>query len=479
MDNLTGTLLGFAHVIAASFVTLHVLFAHREVRSSIGWIALAWLSPFIGSSIYLAFGVNRIARRARRLGPPGAGSALEHRTRAPEVLSRAPTSGIMSIALAGDAITGLELTKGNSLELFRDGDAAYPAMLDAIDNAQQSIALASYIFASDSTGNKFADALIAASERGVAVRVLADGIGSGYFRAPVLARLHEGGVKVGRFLHDWAPWAMTFINLRNHKKMLIVDGKTAFTGGMNISDKNVSGENHCPKVRDVQARIEGPIVKQLMQSFSADWSFTTGEELAGEVWWPKIENSGTEPSGDIPMRGVASGPDESLGRIEAMLATAVEQATKRIRIVTPYFLPEDRLFEVVRRAALRGVIVEILVPEKTNHFYFNWAITAHLTTFPLDGIDCYLSPEPFDHTKLMSVDGYWCNFGSANWDARSMRLNFEYQVECYGLEATGAVDAIIDAKIAKAKKLTAAMLAGRPTLIKLRDASARLLLPYL
>ncbi len=479
MDSFTGTLLGVAHVVAASLVTLHVLLTHREVRSSIGWIALAWLSPFIGSSIYLAFGVNRIARRARRLGPPGQVSATEHRSRAPEVLKRVPTSGIMSIALAGDAITGLELTKGNSLELYRDGDEAYPAMLEAIGKAEHSVALASYIFASDNTGNRFAKALIAASERGVAVRVLADGIGSGYFRAPVLSRLRNGGVKVGRFLHDWVPWAMTFINLRNHKKMLIVDGKTVFTGGMNISDNHVSGQNHCPKVRDVQGRIEGPVVGQLMQNFSSDWSFTTGEELVGDAWWPKTGSANTEPSGNIPMRGIASGPDESLGRIEAMLATAVEQATKRIRIVTPYFLPEDRLFEVVRRAALRGVIVEILVPEETNHFYFNWAITAHLEAFLMDGIDCYLSPEPFDHTKLMSVDGYWCNLGSANWDARSMRLNFEYQVECYGLEATGTIDAIIDAKIAGAKKLTASMLAGRPTLIRLRDASARLLLPYL
>lgn len=479
MDNLTGTLLGLAHVVAASLVTLNVLLAHREVRSSIGWIALAWLSPFIGSSIYLAFGVNRIARRARRLGPPGGGSALEAGTRASEILNRVPTSGIMSIALAGDAISRLELTRGNSLELFRDGDAAYPAMLDAIAKADHSIALASYIFASDAIGNRFADALIAANRRGVAVRVLADGIGSGYFRAPVLARLHAGGVKVGRFLHDWAPWAMTFINLRNHKKMLIIDGKIAFTGGMNISDKNVSGANHCPQVRDVQGKIEGPVVRQLMQNFRADWSFTTGEELMGEAWWPKIDIVGGKSDDGIPMRGIASGPDESLGRIEAMLATAVEQATKRIRIVTPYFLPEDRLFEVVQRAALRGVTVEILVPEKTNHFYFNWAMAAHLEAFFMDGIDCYLSPEPFDHTKLMSVDGYWCNLGSANWDARSMRLNFEYQVECYGHEATSAVDAIIDAKIADARKLTALMLAGRSIPTRLRDASARLLLPYL
>ncbi len=484
MDNFLASILGVAHVITASLVTLHVLLTHREVRSSMSWIGLSWLSPFVGTAIYVAFGVNRIVRRARRLGPAAGVCPLGEAIPATKILTGVPSSGIMSIALAVDNITGHGLARGNALELYLDGDLAYPAMLDAIENAKTSVALASYIFASDGTGEKFADALCAAHERGVAVRVLADGIGSGYFRAPVLDRLRSRGVQVGRFLHEWAPWAMAFINLRNHKKLLIVDGKVGFTGGMNIADKNVSRRDGCPKVRDVHARLEGPIVAQLLETFAADWSFTTGEDLKGEVWWPTTPSRTADDqisalAGDIPMRGVASGPDESIGGIEAMLATAIEQATKRIRIVTPYFLPEERLFDVLRRAALRGVVVEIVVPEKTNHFYFNWALRAHLATFSLDGIDCYLSPAPFDHTKLMSVDGFWCTFGSANWDARSMRLNFEFQVECYGEEATGAVDAIIDAKMALSKKLTSAQLRERPTLMKLRDSGARLLLPYL
>ncbi len=451
-----------------------MLLAHREVRSSIAWIGLSWLSPFVGSAIYLAFGVNRIARRARKMGN-GAGSRVPDTvTSAEQVLGADQPSAILSIARAGDALTGLELKKGNSLELFCDGDNAYPAMLEAIDGARRSIALASYIFASDNTGQEFARRLIDAHNRGVQVRVLADGIGSGYFRAPVIDRLREGGVGVGRFLHEWAPWAMAFINLRNHKKLLIVDGNTGFTGGMNIADENLAGAGCKPEVQDVHARIRGPVVRQLMRNFASDWAFTTGEDLEGEDWWPNLASRG-----DIAMRGVASGPDESLGQIEAMLATALEQATKRIRIVTPYFLPEDRLFEVVRRAALRGVVVEILIPHQTNQFYFNWAMRAHLATFALTGIDCYMTPGPFDHSKLMSVDGHWCTIGSANWDARSMRLNFEFQVECYGSEAVAGVDRLIDAKLAGAKKLTSKALAQRPDLIKLRDASARLLLPYL
>ncbi len=474
------SILAVLHPLAATGVTIHVLLSHREVRSSIGWIGLSWLSPVIGSLIYLVFGVNRISRRAAQIGlmVPDGNPGEMHAAR--EVLAEnlasgdiLQSTGIISIAEAGDAITGLPLMPGNDVTFYRNGDEAYPEMLRAIGEAKNSIALASYIFANDRAGRQFTNALIKAHRRGVAVRVLVDGIGGGYFRSPVVHILRGGGVRVEQFLHEWAPWAMTFINLRNHKKLLIVDGRIGFTGGMNISDKNVGGA-WMPRVQDVQVRLKGPVVRQLMLNFAWDWDFTAEEELLGNIWWPVLDQSA-----DIAMRGIASGPDDSMGHIEAVFATAVEQAIRRIRIVTPYFLPEAPLFEVLQRAALRGVEVDIVVPQKTNHSYFNWAIKAHLATFDLDGIDCYLSPEPFDHSKLMSVDGHWCAFGSANWDARSMRLNFEFIVECYGRRAAGMVDDLIESKISKAKKLTAKDLACRSGFVKLRDAGARLFLPYL
>jgi len=477
---LLASLFAALHMLAATAVTIHVLLSHREVRSSIGWIGLAWLSPVIGSLIYLVFGINRISRRAAQIGIVIPGGNQGGMRRAREVLAQKlaagdilRSTGIISIAEAGDAITGMELVSGNDLAFFCNGDQAYPEMIKAIKRARNSIALTCYIFAADKAGQLFIAALIAAKNRGVAVRVLVDGVGSGYFRSPVVEALREGGVRVERFLHNWAPWSMTFINLRNHKKMLIIDGKTAFTGGMNIASNNIGGEGK-PKVMDVQARLKGPVVRQLMLNFAWDWDFTASEELQGNIWWPPVKRAGR-----IAMRGIASGPDENLGHIEEVFATAIEQAIKRIRIVTPYFLPEDPLFHVLQRAALRGVKVDIVVPQQTNHFYFNWAIAAHLATFPLDGINCYLSPAPFDHSKLMSVDGHWSMLGSANWDARSMRLNFEYQVECYGKQAAKMVDDLIEGKIANARKLTAKTLASRPVPVKLRDAAARLFLPYL
>lgn len=466
--------LAISHVVAATMVSIHVLLTHREVRSSIGWIGLSWLSPFVGSSIYIAFGVNRVVRRVRRTGLDLKLSAPKTDKNARVFLPENCPDNILSIAAAANTISGLPLTDGNSMEFLCQGDAAYPQMLDAIDKAQHSIAMASYIFANDKIGRIFVQALVKAKARGVDVRVLVDGVGSGYFRSPIVKQLNHGRVSARRFLHKWAPWAMTFINLRNHKKLLIIDGKIGFTGGMNIADENLSDGALSPAVQDIHARIEGPVVAQLLQTFERDWVFTTRKPLTGDKWWPIIEQKG-----NIAMRGIVSGPDDSVGKIESLFASAVEQAQHRVRIVTPYFLPEDRLFEVIRRASMRGVVVEIMVPEKSNHFYFDWAIAAHLATFSLESIDCYLMEGAFDHSKLMSVDGHWCSIGSANWDARSMRLNFEFQVECYDQEATVNIDSLIDQKRAKGRLLDQESFKQRPMLMKLRDAAARLFLPYL
>jgi len=472
-------LLPIAHISAATGVSIHVLLTHRHVRSSIGWIALSWLSPFIGSSIYLAFGINRVVRRAVKSGLNrcGLGPSIcdpEGMARAQNILGASVPEAIIAIGKAGDTISGVALSTGNDMELFCNGDEAYPAMLEEIKKAKHSIALAAYIFASDDIGRRFVNALIEAKNRGVDVLVLVDGIGSGYFRSPVVEQLRAGGVNVDQFLHQWAPWAMTYINLRNHKKLLIIDGKIGFTGGMNISDKNINRPESAIKVQDIQARIDGPVVTQLLQTFERDWEFTTSQTLEGKIWWPDISGEG-----NAAMRGISSGPDESIGQIEALFATAIEQAQKSIRIVTPYFLPEDRLFEVIGRAAMRGVLVEIFVPQKSNQFYFDWAIMGHMATFSLQGINTYLMPAPFDHSKLFSIDGEWSSIGSANWDARSMRLNFEFQVECYDRKICAKVDALIDAKKAKSSLLEERMILERSLPVKLRDAGARLFLPYL
>ena len=286
--------------------------------------------------------------------------------------------------------------------------------------------------------------------------------------------LRAGGVPVARFLHVWMPWRMPFMNMRNHKKILVVDGVTGFTGGMNISDQNSARARPDDHIDDVQLRVEGPAVEQLMDSFAQDWSFTTDEVLDEDVWWPPMA-----PAGKVYARAIPSGPDSDLYKLERILGGALAQARSRVRIVTPYFLPEQRLQFALAQAVLRGVHVDLVIPERGNHAYFDWAVHAHLRFFRDIISTVHLSRGRFDHSKLMTVDGEWCLIGSSNWDARSLRLNFEFDLECYDKGLAANIDALIDEKVAHGRKLHVTELMSAPRWEQLRDAATRLMLPYL
>jgi cardiolipin synthase len=464
-------LIAVAYVLAAIAVTVHVLLKKYDVRAAIGWIGLAWLSPIVGAALYYLFGINRVTRRAARLTPEP--------LRRPAVPSVTPSAenpllpeNILTVARVGEQLTGHPLASGNAISLFSNGDEAYPAMLAAIGGARRSIVLASYIFRLDQVGGAFIAALGAARDRGVEIRVLVDGIGSGYIASPAARELKRAGIPVARFMHHWLPWRMPFLNMRNHKKLLVIDGTVGFAGGLNIGAENFRKLRPALPVEDVHFRVEGPVVSQIMLTFAEDWNFTTGEILDNHLWWPELTTKGS-----VLARGVSSGPDEDVGKLELILETAVAAAKQRLRVVTPYFLPDQRLMSAIILAALRGVAVDIVVPERSDHSLLDWAMRAHLGFFAVPGLTVYLTPKPFDHSKLATVDGIWCALGSANWDVRSLRLNFEFMLECYGADTASEVDRLIDRKIARAQRLS--RLATRPLPIRLRDAAARLLLPYL
>ena len=466
---IAGLLLAIVYAAAAGAVTVHVLLRKLPVRAAIGWIGLAWLSPVFGAALYYVLGINRVMRRAarfRRAGPPRdepAGDGSPH----------APPGNIAVIAGVVGRLTGRGLAGGNAIAALNSGDEAYPAMVSAIRDARRSIALASYIFRADEAGRSFVAALAGAKSRGVEIRVLIDGIGGGWLFSPAGRALRREGICVARFLHHRLPWRMPYLNMRSHKKILVVDGAVGFAGGINIGDENVLSRHPPHPVHDVHFRVEGPVVRHLMETFAEDWTFTTGEILDDDAWWPALR-----PAGPVLARGIASGPDEAIGHLEAVLATAVSEAAHRLRIVTPYFLPDDPLMSEIGLAALRGVAVDIVVPERCDHALIDWAMRAHLELLPPD-VRIHLAPPPFDHAKLMTVDGHWSLVGSANWDVRSTRLNFEFELECYDAAAAGEIDRMIDVRIGRARRIPTADLAARPLPLRLRDAAARLLLPYL
>jgi len=458
-----GATAAVAHVALAVAVTVHVLLYKRSVGAAVSWIGIAWLSPFLGGLLYAIMGINRVKRRAQRL-------RRQHLLPAGDDPAATVTrDSLTPLEYAVGRVTGLPSKPGNIVEMMHSGDEAYPRMLEEIGKAKSTIGLCSYIFRADSAGEKFHEALIDAQQRGVRVRVLIDGVGGGYFWSGTYNRLRKAGVPVARFLHSYFPWRTPFVNLRNHRKLLVVDGRVAFTGGLNIGAENVVAGNPPHPVRDTHFRIEGPVVEQLTDAFADDWQFTTGEPLDDD-WFPTLE-----PVGTVLARVVPSGPDEDMEQIEFVTLHAISCARESIRVVTPYFLPGEPLTMALGLAAMRGIKVDILLPENSNHAILDWARRVPLRPLIEAGCRIWMMPAPFDHSKLMTIDDSWSFIGSANWDTRSFRLNFELNVELH--------DAAFARQIVESKKpqrcLTLAEIDGDPLPIRLRNSAARLLQPYL
>ncbi len=459
--------------VVAAIASAHVVLHKRNSRAAVGWVGAIWFAPFLGTCLYLLLGINRIERHAKRKRPPSSVDLQACVVPLAQVDTIANNS-LRDLNQLAERITGLPLTAGNSVDMLVNGDEAYPAMLKAIAQARVTITLATYIFDRDRVGLQFAEALGAAVQRGVKVRVLIDGVGASY-RFPTIRRaLQRAGVNVAFFLPTLVPWRLHYSNLRNHRKLLIIDGQTAFTGGMNIREGNMLDSRSRRAIRDVHFRMAGPVVAQLQEIFAIDWRFTTGETLSGEEWYHCAV-----PQGDIPARTVADGPDEDLDRVRKLLHGAISVARKSIVIVTPYFLPDDSLITALNVAALRGVEVDIFIPQRGNLRFVQWASTAQLWQVLEHGARVWLTPPPFDHTKLTLVDAEWALVGSSNWDPRSLRLNFEVNVELYSQPLAARLEQLIAIRKSTARQISLQEVNSRPLWKRLRDGVVRLLSPYL
>jgi len=434
------------------------------VPAAIAWIGMAWLTPILGALLYVGFGINRVKRRARRLKGPVPDTA------APVTGDVSSMDPVERLKVAVGNITGQEVAVGRVLAVLECGDQGYPPMLAAIESAKHSIVLATYIFRADEIGTQFIDALVGAHRRGVKIRVLIDGFGGNFLLSPTYHRLRKQGVPVARFLHSLLPWKMPFLDLRLHKKVLVIDGVTAFVGGLNIGAENVLALRPKAPVRDVHFHVEGTIVRQIEQEFDDDWSFTT-EEAPAEIGSPPDADPGAAA------RVIVSGPDQEVDQLVLVLLSAVNSARRSIRIATPYFLPDEQLLTALQLATLRGVDVDIVLPAINNHRLVAWAAQAHMRPLVQTGCRVWHSSPPFDHSKLMTIDGEWSLVGSANWDTRSLRLNFELTVEFYDRNFADRLAGIIDRR--RNRPISLEEIDKRPFIWKLRDAAARLAMPYI
>lgn len=479
MTSLWPLVLAIVHLVLLVFGTCHVVLTKRDPRAALGWAGVIWLTPIVGTVLYFMFGVNRIHRRARSLrgGHSQTGSPRDLQTASHDLVLATLGDEAMHLApllpLVG-RLTNLPLLVGNKITPLVGGKVAYEAMLAAIDSAEQSVALMSYIFDNDPTGRRFAEALARARERGVEVRVLIDDVGARYTFPSIKGVLRKAGIRYATFLPTLIPGKLHYTNLRSHRKILVVDGQIGFTGGMNIRHGHLCEPGCKHPVEDLHFRIDGLVVDHLREAFAFDWEFATGERLEGPAWFPPLS-----PAGNALARGISDGPDIDFDKIRLTILGAIGCARRSVEIVTPYFLPDQPLIMALNIAAMRGVQVHIVLPEKGNLALVQWASTAQLWQVLEQGCRIWLSPPPFDHTKLMTVDGAWSLIGSANWDPRSLRLNFEYNVECYDQDLAEQLAALVRKRKSLGREITLADVDGRPLWRRLRDGFCRLAQPYL
>lgn len=460
-------------LLAATAALIHVVLYKRDPRSAAYWVALVMLVPALGAVLYLLLGINVIRRHGKRYRH----TLEKHSLSGDELNCDAELSSNddhRHLAETLNRISRLGFSPGNKISILRNGDEAMQPMLEAIRAAKISLSLSTYIFEADGIGAEFVEALADAVRRGVDVRVIVDDAGTRYAWPPVTRVLRDHGVPVRRFMPLRKLMRLATMNLRSHRKILIADGWLGFTGGMNIREGNMIAKNPASPIRDLHFRVEGPVVGQMQRIFAEDWTFCSNEVLEGEKWFPEL----TEVGG-VSAIGIPDGPDEDIEVMPVAFFAALSAAKKEVKILNPYFLPPPALIWALKLCIMRGVQVTVVSPASNNIPPVAWAARTLYLDLIQAGCRVFESPPPFDHSKIFLIDGVWAFIGSTNWDPRSLRLNFEFNLACYDRDFAALLDVEFQQKLTESREVTISDIQADPLVVRLRNGIARLFIPLL
>jgi cardiolipin synthase len=343
---------------------------------------------------------------------------------------------------------GTTMVGGNRAEILNNGDAIVAGMTGAIRDARRTVNLESYIFKNDKAGGIFADALIEAARRGVQVRVLVDGTGSSR-SGPLLDRMKQAGVKAYVF-HPIRPWSLYKIGRRTHRKILVVDGTISFTGGFCIADDWLGDARNPKEWRDTMVRATGPVSAQMQAIFAEDWTYTSGEVLAGDAFYPRIE-----AVGEIEAQGMKMSRGDSSSLAEMLYFVSIESARKSIHIQNAYFVPDKQIRESLIAAAKRGVDVRVMVPGRHIDMpLVRMASQLHYGELLAGGVRIFEYNKTMMHNKDAIIDGIFSTVGSINFDPRSLLENAEDSLSFYDREFAARMEAVFTADEASCREVT-------------------------
>ncbi|MCK4869801.1 MAG: cardiolipin synthase [Gammaproteobacteria bacterium] len=441
MAALETTLAFLVLLVIDILIAIHILMTkNEEPTSAVLWFFIVFSFPIFGVILYLFFGINRIKTLGLKIEL--ANERIDHaqHEQVSKIIKQIFSEREQYIyhnkkedndPLSHHKTLDRLLPKtqaliGNKLELLRNGTTAYPKMLQAIKNAKETIHLQSFIIHGDIIGKEILDALVKKANDGVKVKILYDKFGSlksifSHFFAKYKKENPNFQLHPFAFINLFTPWR---VQLRNHRKLLVVDGNIAFIGGINISsDNDIRVCNKDKYIHDLHCILHGPAVSSLQMSFLRDWHYTTGapiSQLFTEQHFPKLT-----PQGDTIVRAVDSGPGQNYAATEKALMSAIVTAKKSLWIMTPYFTPDKAFIKALTMASARGIDIRVIVPKNNNHWYAQFASRSIYRNLLLNRITILEKTGIFSHAKAMLIDNKWAIMGSSNCDIRSFRLNYE------------------------------------------------------
>ena len=455
----------------------HLLLLKKRPAATLAWLWAILFIPFLGTLVYCLFGTDRLKRR--RLKHRARFSAWPSHQRPPASATDEATA--LSIQnLPGrerqflkllSRINQLPSSSAEALRILRDAGEFYPALEERIHQAKHQVNLEFYLWRDDETGRRFLRLLTEAAQRGVTVRLLLDGVGSFGLRRKQLNDLRAAG---GRFawFQSLDPMRGRFVlNLRNHRKLQIIDNAIAFVGGMNIGREHEGLDPAIGHWRDVQVEAIGSVIQVLQEVFADDWYFATGEKIP--------EQPGPACRAAYPMHVIVGGADRANEPMSKSIVSLLHEATARVWIATGYFVPDDVLLAAMELAASRGVDVRLLVAEKNDH---RWLVTAGRSYYEellAAGVRIFEYSAGTNHAKIAVADEHWAMVGSANLDYRSMRLNFELNLLFRSPEHNAALARILECDFAASQEIDRVVFARRPFLRRWAEAALRPLSPML
>jgi cardiolipin synthase A/B len=478
--DIAGSLL-LLEVVVTVGTLLAVLHLKREPMSAIAWSLAVILLPGVGPLLFLVFGYQTVSRPIRR---------RKHRKKAyGKLAANAPAAAKPDgatppldvprrwevLAKLAHHPDGFPVTASNRVELYHLGEPAYAAMLTAIGAARHHVHIEFFIFRPDESGRRFVAALAVAARRGVEVRFLYDSLGSLMLSARLFKALAAAGGKVAGFLPLLNPLYRFRVNLRNHRKILVVDGQIGFTGGLNIGDEYVGKAPQFGHWRDTHVRLEGPAVESLQRVFLEDWHYATEEAVSGPAYYPEH----APHPGTSLVQVVHSGPDAEHKAVRETYFAGILRGRKRVWLASPYYVPDAGLRDALVLAGRAGVDVRLLTLFRPDHWLAYLAGRYYWPELLAAGVKVYQYGRGMMHSKYLLVDGEWASVGSANLDNRSLLLNYEVNALVYDAAVVAELEEQFLQDLEWSVRIDPKVFEARPVAARLAENAARLLSPVL